>query len=207
ITIWPPDSGCLRCLYPELSHKTLLTSCGISGVLGVVPGIMGLHQALVVLKWILRLEEKGISKVYHFDALSQLSAMYQLEPNPSCVLCTNRANFVTLWQHSAEKSRRKHMQSHQITVQELAQKLSNNETFFLLDVRNPDEHAQFNIGGHLVPLAHLPESLAQIPEDLPIVIYCRSGHRSQLALEFLQQHGFRDVKNLIGGVLAWQQAG
>jgi len=73
----------------------------------------------------------------------------------------------------------------------------------LLDVRNPDEHAAFNIGGHLIPLNVLPESLDQIPQDKSIVIYCRSGHRSQLALEFLQQRGFQNIKNLVGGVLAW----
>ncbi|MCS5712602.1 ThiF family adenylyltransferase [Candidatus Berkiella aquae] len=209
ITILPPNNGCLRCLFPELTQASMLTRCETSGVLGVVPGILGMHQALVVLKWILQLEEKGLGQVYHFDALSQRSANYQLEPNPSCILCTKKQNFATLWGKdlAAKGQLEKHMQSHQITVQELAQKLNNQESFFLLDVRNPDEHAQFNIGGHLVPLTLLPESLAQIPDDMPIVIYCRSGHRSQLALEFLQQQGFSDVKNLIGGVLAWQQAG
>ena len=95
------------------------------------------------------------------------------------------------------------VQQHQITVAELAERFKSPEPFFLLDVRNPDEHAAFNIGGHLIPLNVLPESLDQIPQDKSIVIYCRSGHRSQLALEFLQQRGFQNIKNLVGGVLAW----
>jgi len=95
------------------------------------------------------------------------------------------------------------MHPHQITAKELSEILQKPESIFLLDVRSPEEHAAFNIGGHLIPLDQLPASLNQIPRDKPIVIYCRSGHRSQLALEFLQQQGFTDIKNLVGGVLAW----
>lgn len=97
------------------------------------------------------------------------------------------------------------MHPHQISVSELKDILEAKEDIFLLDVRNEDEHAAYNIGGQLIPLNVLPESLDQIPQDKPIVIYCRSGHRSQLALEFLQQRGFQNIKNLVGGVLAWAQ--
>ncbi len=95
------------------------------------------------------------------------------------------------------------MHPHQISVSELKDILETPEAIFLLDVRNEDEHAAFNIGGQLIPLNTLPESLERIPQDKPIVVYCRSGHRSQLALEFLQQRGFHNIKNLVGGVLAW----
>jgi len=114
-------------------------------------------------------------------------------------LCTIKQDFATLWSKQGEQT----MHPHQISVSELKEMLQTPEAFFLLDVRNEDEHAAYNIGGKLIPLNVLPESLDQIPNDKPIVVYCRSGHRSQLALEFLQQRGFHNIKNLVGGVLAW----
>ncbi|MBS0288900.1 MAG: rhodanese-like domain-containing protein [Proteobacteria bacterium] len=98
------------------------------------------------------------------------------------------------------------VQTHQISVQELSQRLKAKECFFLLDVRNLDEYQVFNLGGHLLPLAELPQRITELPKDQPIIIYCRSGYRSQVALEFLQSVGFTQLSNLIGGVLAWQQA-
>jgi rhodanese-related sulfurtransferase len=92
----------------------------------------------------------------------------------------------------------------EISVAMLREKLAHNEDIFLLDVRQPDESAAFNIGGQLIPLGELLQRLNEIPRDKPIVIYCRSGQRSGVAVEMLKQHGFNDVKNLIGGVLAWQ---
>lgn len=195
-----PNSACLRCLFGDLEN-TLLPTCDSIGVLGVVPGLLGAMQALEVLKLILGLEGSLLGKHLTFDALSLETAIYHLTPDPDCILCTKKANFATLWQNPVDE---KPMQPQQITGQELAELLDNHpDSIFLLDVRNEDEHAAFNIGGHLIPLAVLPESLGQIPQDKPIVIYCRSGHRSQLALEFLQQRGFQNVKNLVGGMLAW----
>ena len=83
------------------------------------------------------------------------------------------------------------------------------EDFFLLDVRQDFEHAMYNIGGKLIPLAELPNQLADLEENKnsEVIVYCRSGMRSATAKQFLMQHGFVNVRNLIGGVLAWQKAG
>lgn len=195
-----PQSACLRCLYPSLG-STLLPSCDEFGILGVMPGLLGTMQALEVLKLILGLEHSLSGKHLILDGLSLQTAVYDLITDPDCILCTKKADFVTLWKNSIGE---KTMHPQQIVGSELAQLLADNpESIYLLDVRNEDEHAAFNIGGHLIPLATLPESIAKIPKDKPIVIYCRSGHRSQLALEFLQQHGFHNVRNLVGGMLAW----
>jgi rhodanese-related sulfurtransferase len=97
------------------------------------------------------------------------------------------------------------MKTDQISIEELKLKLAANEAIFLLDVRNPDEHANYNIGGTLIPLSTLPNQIDDIPRDIPIVVYCRSGCRSQTALEYLQSQGFQEVYNLVGGVLAWEQ--
>ncbi len=97
------------------------------------------------------------------------------------------------------------MQPHQISVQELKLLTDRKENFFLLDVRNPDEHQLFNLGGTLIPLSELAQRVNEIPRDVPVIIYCHSGYRSGVAQELLQSIGIKDVKNLMGGVVAWQQ--
>jgi len=96
-----------------------------------------------------------------------------------------------------------------ITVQELKEKLDNNEDFVLIDVREPHEYEEFNIGGELIPLGNVPEAVAALEEehkDDEIVVYCRSGRRSAAAKEMLKQAGLTNVRNLEGGVLAWIDA-
>lgn len=93
----------------------------------------------------------------------------------------------------------------EISVATLQQKLKNAEDIFLLDVRQVHEHAAYNIQGHLIPLDELQHRMHEIPQDKPIIIYCRSGQRSGVATQMLQMHGFKDVKNLAGGMIAWQE--
>src|SRR5262245_52156739 len=94
---------------------------------------------------------------------------------------------------------------HEILVKELEKDLLNGKDIFLLDVRNPDEYALFNLGARLIPLSQLPQRMEELPQDKPIVIYCHSGVRSLMAVEFLLEQGFKEVKNLIGGIVAWRQ--
>ena len=96
-----------------------------------------------------------------------------------------------------------------ITAQELKSKMDAGEDFFLLDVRQDFEHAMYNIGGTLIPLANLPSSIDEIEEnkDREVIVYCRSGMRSGTAKQILVQQGFKNVRNLLGGVLAWQGEG
>lgn len=95
-----------------------------------------------------------------------------------------------------------------ITVKELKDKLANEDGFILIDVREPYEHEEFNVGGNLVPLGDIPATLSDLEEykDREIIVYCRSGKRSGNAQAFLQQHGFTNVRNLEGGMLAWEDA-
>lgn len=102
------------------------------------------------------------------------------------------------------KSGRAPVEYDEISVSELATRLRCQEDLFLLDVRTPEEHRAYNIGGTLIPLHDLMDNLAAIPRDKPIVVYCRSGRRSHQAQVLLQGAGFQDVKNLTGGMLAWQ---
>lgn len=95
-----------------------------------------------------------------------------------------------------------------ITVKELKEKMATEDGFVLLDVREPHEHADFDIGGNLIPLGDVPNALADLEEykDREIIVYCRSGRRSASAQAFLQQNGFKNVRNLEGGMLAWEEA-
>ncbi len=93
-----------------------------------------------------------------------------------------------------------------ITVQQLKEKMDAGDALKIIDVREPYEHEEFNIGGDLIPLNSLPGALESLEsfKDKEVVIYCRSGQRSGMAQQFLQQAGFVQVRNLIGGMLHWQ---
>ncbi len=92
-----------------------------------------------------------------------------------------------------------------ITVKELKDKLDKGEHFVLIDVREPYEHEEFNVGGELIPLGNIPASLEDLEDhkEEEIVLYCRSGRRSATAQELMRQVGFKNVRNLEGGMLAW----
>ena len=91
----------------------------------------------------------------------------------------------------------------EISVQTLKKLLDEKTDIFLLDVRNPEEHAFCNIGGHLIPLPELPTRLHEVDAGKNIIVYCRSGGRSAHAVQFLMQNSFKNVSNLSGGVIAW----
>jgi sulfur-carrier protein adenylyltransferase/sulfurtransferase len=91
----------------------------------------------------------------------------------------------------------------EISVSTLKARLEKGEQVFLLDVREPSEHAIVNLQGKLIPLGELPERLQELDKSNGIVVYCHHGNRSRYAAQLLLSHGFRDVKNLTGGIEAW----
>lgn len=94
-----------------------------------------------------------------------------------------------------------------ITVEEVKQRLDSGEELNLVDVREPSEHAEFNIGGILYPLGKVQsfdvDELDQL-KDKEVILYCRSGNRSGMAAMLLETMGFSNTKNLVGGMLAWK---
>jgi len=93
----------------------------------------------------------------------------------------------------------------EITVPELRQRLAQGDHLFLLDVRQPEEHAESHIDGAvLIPLSELPERFEELSQEQEIVVFCRSGNRSARAVAFLMAQGFSKVSNLVGGNNAWQ---
>ena len=93
-----------------------------------------------------------------------------------------------------------------ITAIALKQKIDSAEDFQLIDVREPYEHNDFNIGGELIPLNEIPRQVEKIATDKPVIIYCRKGIRSQIAIQRLQEKfPFTNLINLIGGTQAWKK--
>jgi len=92
-----------------------------------------------------------------------------------------------------------------ITVKELKEKLDKTESLILIDVRELHEHKEFNIGGRLIPVGSIPNALEDLDgyKEDEIILYCRSGNRSGIAKDFMAQHGFKKVRNLLGGMLEW----
>jgi len=92
-------------------------------------------------------------------------------------------------------------------VDELQERIEAGEQVIMFDVREPYEHEEFNIGGTLIPLGTLPVRLQDVPQDkdIELVMYCRSGGRSGMAKQFLEQSGYTNVRNLIGGMIEWQR--
>lgn len=94
----------------------------------------------------------------------------------------------------------------QINPAELQQKLSNGENLYLIDVREPEEHQAFNIGGCLIPLPDIMSHVHEIPTDKPVILYCKMGVRSQIAIQRLtDKYGFTNLINLTGGMEAWKK--
>jgi adenylyltransferase/sulfurtransferase len=211
-SVFATETGpCYRCLYPEPPPPGLVPSCAEGGVLGILPGLVGVIQATEVIKLILGKGEPLIGRLLLVDALSMRFRELKLRKNPDCPVCGQNPTVTQLidYQHFCgivpETPQEKNVKNGipQITVKELKARRDTGEDFFLLDVREPYEYQIAQIGGTLIPQGEVPNRLAEIPRDREIVVQCRSGARSQRIAELLQQSGYQNVVNLAGGILAW----
>lgn len=94
----------------------------------------------------------------------------------------------------------------EITVEELKAMQERGESFQLIDVREPHEYEEANLGATLIPLGEVKDQVDKIDRDKPVVVHCRSGKRSAQAIQYLEQQGFDNLHNLAGGILAYQGA-
>jgi len=200
---------CYRCLYPEPPPPGLVPSCAEGGVLGVLPGIIGVMQAIETVKLILGKGESLIGRLVLFDALKMKFRELKLRKNPDCPVCGENPTITELidYQEFCGVTPQPEVsvgQEFEITPAELKAKLERGDDFILIDVREPEEYAIARIpGSRLIPRATLPERLHELSSADEIVVHCKSGGRSGLAVDFLKQAGFRKVKNLVGGILRW----
>jgi molybdopterin/thiamine biosynthesis adenylyltransferase/rhodanese-related sulfurtransferase len=202
------DGPCYRCLYPEPPPPGLVPSCAEGGVLGILPGLLGVIQATEVIKLILGAGEPLIGRLLLVDALGMTFRQLKLRKNPDCPVCGTHPSLTKLIDYEqfcgirgeeAEVA----ADTTDIQVEELKRRLDAGDDIFVLDVREPHEYQICNIGGHLIPLGDLPKRASELDSSREIVAHCRSGVRSGKAVEWLRQAGFKKVRNLAGGILAW----
>ena len=199
---------CYRCLYPEPPPPGLVPSCAEGGVLGILPGLVGMIQATEVIKLILGSGDPLIGRLLLVDALGMKFRELKLRKNPDCPACGKHPTITKLIDYQefcgirGEEAPVEATAS-EMQVEELKQRLDRGDDIFVLDVREPHEHQICNLGGHLIPLGELPNRVNELDTSREIVAHCRSGVRSAKAVNFLRQAGFKKVHNLAGGILAW----
>ena len=211
-SVFATETGpCYRCLYPEPPPPGLVPSCAEGGVLGILPGLVGVIQATEVIKLILGKGESLVGRLLLVDALNMRFRELKLRKNPECPVCGTNPTVTALidYEHFCgilpETPQEKNMKNGipQISVKEFKARRDAGEDVYLLDVREPYEYQIAQIGGTLIPQNDVPNRLAEVPRDREIVVHCRSGARSQRIAEFLKQSGYTQVANLAGGILAW----
>ena len=210
------EGPCYRCLYPEPPPPGLVPSCAEGGVLGILPGLVGVIQATETIKLILGQGDSLVGRLLLVDALGMKFRELKLRKNPDCPACGTHRTITKLIDYdqfcgirgveSAPASQEKtEGKMAEISVEELKKKLDNKEDIFILDVREPHEYQICNLNGHLIPLNDLPKRVGELDSSREIVTHCKMGGRSAKAVAFLQQSGFKKVSNLTGGINAWAE--
>jgi adenylyltransferase/sulfurtransferase len=205
------DGPCYRCLYPEPPPPGLVPSCAEGGVLGILPGLVGVIQATETIKLILGKGATLVGRLLLVDALNMRFRELKLRKNPECPVCGAHPTVTQLIDYQqfcgivpATKEEIKVKNGvPQITVNELKRRIDAGEDLFILDVREPFEYQIANIGGKLIPQNEVPQRLAEIDRGREIIVHCKAGGRSQRIAEFLKQSGYPEVVNVAGGILAW----
>ncbi len=211
-TVFHHDGGpCYRCLYPEPPPPGLVPSCAEGGVLGILPALIGSIQATETVKLILGKGETLSGRLVLYDALNMRFRELKLRRNRECPVCGDNPTvtelidyqqFCGIPQQQEEAAAEDGIA--EISAVELKAELDAGKDVFVLDVREPHEFDICRIAGTtLIPLGQLPSRVHELNAADEIVVHCKSGRRSAKAIDFLQTAGFRKLRNLAGGILAW----
>ncbi|MGA2000528.1 MAG: molybdopterin-synthase adenylyltransferase MoeB [Terriglobales bacterium] len=210
VSVFATEAGpCYRCLYPEPPPPGLVPSCAEGGVLGILPGLIGVMQATEAIKLILGAGEPLIGRLLLVDALAMKFRELKLRKNPDCPVCGKNRTITELIDYNqfcgirGEEKPVGESKMPEISVEELKRRRDAGEDLFVLDVREPHEYQICNLAGHLIPLNDLPKRVNELDSSREIVAHCKMGGRSAKAVDFLRQAGFTKVKNLTGGINAW----
>jgi molybdopterin/thiamine biosynthesis adenylyltransferase/rhodanese-related sulfurtransferase len=202
------DGPCYRCLYPEPPPPGLVPSCAEGGVLGILPGLVGVIQATETIKLILGQGDSLVGRLLLVDALGMKFRELKLRKNPDCPICGTHRTIHELIDYDQfcgirgqEEPSGNDIPS--ISVGELKKKLDAKADVFILDVREPHEYQICNLNGYLIPLGDLPKRMNELDSSREIVAHCKMGGRSAKAVNLLRRAGFTKVYNLTGGILAW----
>jgi adenylyltransferase/sulfurtransferase len=212
-TIFAPHLGgpCYRCLYPEPPPPGMVPSCAEGGVLGVLPGIIGVMQAIEAIKLIVGIGDPLVGRLVHFDALKMKFREFKIRKDPKCPVCGDHPTITKLIDYDtfcgipqAAAAEEAEPPVPEITVEELQSKLQSGEKITLIDVREQFEWDIARIpGAKLIPLGDLHSRMSELDTADTIYLQCKSGVRSANALRELQGAGFSKLFNVQGGILAW----
>jgi molybdopterin/thiamine biosynthesis adenylyltransferase/rhodanese-related sulfurtransferase len=205
-TVFAPHLGgpCYRCLFPEPPPPDSVPNCAQAGVLGVLPGIIGMLQAIETIKLIVGIGEPLVGRLLHFDALKVKFRELNLRRDPECPVCGENPTIFSPIDYEQFCGARNEEAIPTMSTHELKQKMDALELFELIDVREAFEYEIARIdGAKLIPLGEIAERVSELQRERPIVVHCHSGRRSAEAVRLLQQRGFANVYNLEGGIDAW----
>jgi molybdopterin/thiamine biosynthesis adenylyltransferase/rhodanese-related sulfurtransferase len=206
---WSEYGPCYRCLYPEPPPPGMVPSCAEGGVLGVLCASIGSIQVNEAIKVITGIGEPIVGRLMIYDALELTYRSVKVRKDPECPLCGKNPMITELIDYEAfcgtvSEAATEATLGSTITAAELAAMQQRGDDFLLVDVREPAEWDIVRIpGATLIPKGDLPSRLADLPQNKPIVAYCKSGVRSAEALALLKNAGFADAKHVQGGVTAW----
>jgi adenylyltransferase/sulfurtransferase len=211
------DGPCYRCLYPEPPPPGLVPSCAEGGVLGVLPGVIGVIQATEAIKLITGIGEPLVGRFLIYDALRMKFRELKLKKDPDCPVCGTHPTVTKLIDYEqfcgihpvpsgagAASGATVTNNATDITAVELKQRLDRGDKLKILDVREPNEYQINRIpGATLIPMGDVARRYAELDPDEEMVVHCKMGGRSAKAVDFLRSVGFKKVLNLKGGILEW----
>ncbi len=203
-SLFAPGGPCYRCFFREPPPPEDMPSCAEAGVIGVIPGIMGLLQANEVIKWVCGIGETLKGRLLLFDALESRMREVRIKPDPECLLCGPRPSITEIKEYTWECPSEEPVP--EVSVQEFKAVYDAGQGFFLVDVREPSEWGIARIEGAVhIPLAMLEDRAHEIPRNCPVYCYCKLGGRSAKAVRMLRGLGFDNVVGLAGGLQAWSE--
>ncbi|WKZ58113.1 MAG: ThiF family adenylyltransferase [Cyclobacteriaceae bacterium] len=191
-----------RDLFPVPPQPHEVPNCEQAGVLGVLPGMLGSMMANEAIKLITGIAEPMVNRLIIVDSLSLEMMTVKIPDRNSRADIKKLIDYEQFCGINHEKDKSLGMK--EITVLELKQLIDTKSDFQLIDVREGYEYDQANIGGEHIPMAEVPHNIDRIQTNKQVVVHCRSGGRSGNIIQWLEKnHGFENLYNLKGGILAW----
>jgi adenylyltransferase/sulfurtransferase len=208
---WAEHGPCYRCLYPEPPPPGMVPSCAEGGVLGVLCASIGSIQVNEAIKVITGIGEPLVGRLMVYDALEMAYKTINVRKDPDCPVCGEHPTVTELIDYEefcgvVSDEAEWAAAGSTITAPELRDLIDAGKEIFLVDVREPAEYEIVKIPGSvLIPNREIltGEALHRLPQDKPVVLYCRTGQRSAEALAAVKSAGFRDAVHVQGGVNAW----
>lgn len=211
VTVFDAVQGaCYRCLFPEPPPAEAAPNCAEAGVLGVLPGIVGCIQATEAVKYLLNIGDSLCGKLLTIDALTMEFRTYEIKKDPGCKVCSENPQITELIDYEefcgVNQENEKQYGVQQIDVKQLAQKIQNEEGFILLDVREEFELAISKLDNFVhISMDDIYERHTELDKEKEILVICRTGNRSNKVAAYLMNKGFKNVKNVAGGINAFAE--